>query len=261
MFELEIVPIPAFETNYIWLGVNAAKKIAFVVDPGEAEPVLTYLKTHALQLKTILLTHKHGDHVGGVAALKAAYPGVSIYGHPTEGIASVTHPVEDQQQINFADFAVEFQVLYIPGHTLGHVAYYAAPLLFCGDTLFGGGCGRCFEGTPVEMFNSLKRLAALPNETKVYCAHEYTLANLKFARQVEPLNQKIAERIWHTQALRAQGLPSVPSTLLLEKQTNPFLRCDQPEIMEQVSQYVHQTLQQPLEVFTELRFWKDAWVG
>jgi len=258
---LKIIPIPAFETNYIWLGVDFAKKMAFVVDPGDAEPVLDYLKSHVLQLKAILLTHKHADHVGGVATLKAAYPGVPIYGHPAEKIAGVTHQVDDQQHINLSDFALLFQVLHIPGHTLGHVAYYAAPLLFCGDTLFGGGCGRLFEGTPVEMFHSLNRLAALPNETKVYCAHEYTASNLKFAKQVEPLSQALAARIQQTQVLRAQELPSVPSTLLLEKQTNPFLRCDQPEIMEHVSQYTHKTLQQPLEVFTELRFWKDIWAG
>ena len=257
MVNIAIVAIPAFETNYLWVGVNRLNNTAFVVDPGDAKPVLAYLQKHGLTLTTILLTHKHADHTGGVKQLKALYPEVSIYGHPIESIFEVTHPVQDGQDIALSDFDIQFRVIHVPGHTLGHVVYYAAPLLFCGDTLFGAGCGRLFEGTAEEMFISLGKLSALPEDTLVYCSHEYTLSNLEFAVHVEPGNQQIHDRIVYTQALQVDSIPSVPSTMALEKATNPFLRCAIPEVMTPVRAHSQQTLPAPVEVFRELRLWRN----
>lgn len=254
---INVIPIPAFETNYLWLGVNSARRTAFVVDPGDAKPVVAYLQSHGLTLTAILLTHKHGDHVGGVPALLEAYPGLPVYGHPFENVREVSHPVHEGGRVVLSSVDSTFQVLHVPGHTLGHVVYYAAPLLFCGDTLFGAGCGRLFEGTAEAMFASLQKLAALPDDTLVYCAHEYTASNLEFAAHVEPGNPQVQQRIVATEALQTQAIPSVPSTMALEKATNPFLRCDQPEIIQQVERHAQQRCATPVDVFRQLRLWKN----
>lgn len=226
---LSILSIPAFEDNYLWIIHDGCHAVA--VDPGDAAPVQAALAAHRLTLCAILLTHHHGDHTGGVAAL-LAHGAVPVYGPANDGIALLTQPLHGGQTVEIEQPALCLEVIDVPGHTRGHIAYFAPDQhsLFCGDTLFGGGCGRLFEGTAAQMLASLDRLAALPDDTAVYCAHEYTLANLRFAHEVEPGNGALAERIVHAQDLRARGLPTVPSTIALEKQTNPFLRSRTPAV-------------------------------
>lgn len=231
MEPLHIVPVPAFDSNYLWIIHNDHS--AFVVDPGEAKPVLQYLKKNQLSLSAILITHKHADHIGGTQGLLGYYPHIPVYANPTEKIALASHPVQDGDHITIPTVSADlsFQVMEIPGHTLGHIAYYAPGILFPGDTLFSGGCGRVFEGTYSQMYYSLQKLAALPDETKIYCAHEYTLSNLAFALTVNPHNHELQQYFKRAKELRYEGLPTLPSTLLLEKKINPFLRCRDPEIL------------------------------
>lgn len=252
---MKIIPIPAFNDNYIWVIVNELLSQAVVVDPGEADSVIQFLKTNQLNLIGILLTHKHADHTGGVAALVEAYPGVAVYAHALENIAFTTHAVEQGELISMDEW--EFKVMPIPGHTLGHVAYHSHPILFSGDTLFAAGCGRVFEGTPAQMLHSLNLLAALPDETLIYCGHEYTLANLKFALCVEPQNVAIQARIQSVEKMRQQNHPSLPSTMALEKQTNPFLRCEAPTVIASAEKYAGRTLANTVDVFHALREWKN----
>jgi hydroxyacylglutathione hydrolase len=224
----DIIRIPAFKDNYIWLlrkGMNAV-----VVDPGDARPVLDVLEREGLNLSSILVTHHHKDHQGGVTELLARFP-AAVFGPATESITAITQPLHGGESIRLNSLDVEFQVLAVPGHTLGHIAYYGAGCLFCGDTLFGAGCGRLFEGTPAQMFDSLSRIACLPEETAVYCAHEYTESNLRFALAVEPGNRHLQRRVDEVAVMRAKGLATVPFPLRLEKETNPFLRCDEPEVL------------------------------
>jgi hydroxyacylglutathione hydrolase len=258
---LRVLAIPAFENNYLWLvhdGANAA-----VVDPGAAAPVLAALAEHHLTLTAILLTHHHADHIGGVPELLAVTP-VPVYGPRRDGIAAVTVPLGEGERITVPGLGLALRVLDVPGHTLGHIAYVSetpgAPWLFCGDTLFAGGCGRLFEGTPTQLRDALARLAALPGNTEVYCAHEYTLANLRFARAVEPGNPAIASRIAAESAKRERGLPTIPSTIALEKATNPFLRYREAEIAEQlVAAGRLAPRAEPLAVFAALREWKNSY--
>lgn len=224
-----LTAIPAFKDNYIWL--LQAKNNCAVVDPGDAAPVLAYLKQHHLQLTTILITHHHNDHIGGMLALKKA-TGATLYGPKHDGIDGLDHLLEDHDTITVFDRT--FKIISVPGHTLGHIVYYGDDTLFCGDTLFGGGCGRLFEGTPAQLFDSLNKLKALPDQTKVYCAHEYTLQNLQFAKTVDPNNQAIDNRIQAAIKTRANGQSTVPSTLALEKATNPFLRCKTVEAFARI---------------------------
>ena len=223
----EILPIPAFKDNYIWLLVRDGR--AAVVDPGDAAPVIARLAALRLPLETILVTHHHDDHQGGVEELAARWH-PRVFGPAAESITGCTDPLSGGETITVLGQSVA--VLPVGGHTRGHLAYYVPGAVFCGDTLFGAGCGRLFEGTPGQMSASLDRLAALPDDTKVYCAHEYTEANLRFAIAVEPGNAAIRARVERVAALRTAGLPSVPSTLGEEKATNPFLRCNEPAVIE-----------------------------
>lgn len=218
--------IPAFKDNYIWLLTRGQR--AAVVDPGDATPVLARLEAEGLTLESILITHHHADHQGGVTALVERWQ-PTVYAPAVESITGCNHALSGGELINVLGQAVE--VLAVPGHTSGHLAYLAPGALFCGDTLFGAGCGRLFEGTAAQMSASLDRLAALPGETRVYCAHEYTEMNLRFALAVEPDNPALRRRVAEVTARRSAGLPSVPSTLAEEKATNPFLRCAEPAVV------------------------------
>lgn len=253
----KIVSVPAFKDNYIWVGVNEALGQAFVVDPGDATPVLAFLAMHQLKLAAILLTHKHGDHVDGCPGLLKAYPHTPVYAHEIEAIPFTTHTVAHGDILSLKDWEIAFKVIHIPGHTLGHVAYYGHSILFSGDTLFGAGCGRLFEGTAENMLDSLTQLANLPEETLVYCGHEYTLANLAFALQVEPLNEDSLERITLSKKLRLNNQPTLPSTIKMELKTNPFLRCMKESVISAVEKQVGRALPNQVDVFYELREWKN----
>ncbi len=250
---LQIIPIPAFKDNYIWLLHNDGQ--AVVVDPGDPEPVITTLRDLQLQLSTILITHHHHDHIGGVNTLLSNYPQAQVYAPKKESYDFPHIAVEEPDTVKINQLDIALQVINVPGHTLGHIAYYLhiessePSRLFCGDTLFGAGCGRLFEGTPAQMYHSLQKLAALPPQTEVYCTHEYTLHNLEFARTLEPNNSQLLARQLNTLQLRQHNQPSLPSTLQLELATNPFLRCDSPEIKASIQLHNADSLQ----VFTTIR--------
>ena len=229
---MNLVALPAFSDNYIWMLHDGQQ--AVVVDPGEAAPVMAALDAHHLALAGILVTHHHPDHVGGIAALRPRLQG-PVWGPAREAIPQPFLPLIDGDKVAVLGLAA--QVIDVPGHTAGHIAYVLqpageAPILFCGDTLFSGGCGRLFEGTPAQMWQSLARLAALPGDTRVCCAHEYTESNLRFALAVEPANTELAAYTAHCRSLRAQGLPTLPSQIALECAINPFMRCDQPAVIQ-----------------------------
>lgn len=250
----DVIRIPAFKDNYIWLlrkGVSAA-----VVDPGDARPVLQWLERERLSLTTILVTHHHADHQGGVMNLLAQHP-AEVFAPAAESISGVSRPLQGGETISPAFSGAHFQVIAVPGHTLGHLAYYGAGCLFCGDTLFAGGCGRLFEGTAAQLLASLTRLADLPDDTAVYCAHEYTEANLRFALAVEPGNRRLQSRVNEVAVARAKGLATVPSTIGLEKATNPFLRCAEPEVAAAARRRVPGAVDE-LTVFAVLRDWKNG---
>lgn len=259
MRSLSVLTVPAFDDNYLWLIHDGQDAVA--VDPGDATAILAALEKHHLSLSAILLTHHHADHVGGVPGLLARFK-VPVYGPRSPAIRTVTERVGEGDTITLAHPAVEFRVTEVPGHTLDHLAYYQAQAgwLFCGDTLFAGGCGRLFEGTPAQMSASLSRLAALPEETAVYCAHEYTLANLRFAAMAEPGNVELQERILREQAKRSRGEATVPSTIALENATNPFLRCREPAIVAQLitAGKLAASPVDPVESFRALREWKNV---
>lgn len=246
---LQIIPIPAFKDNYIWLMHNGVQSA--VVDPGDATPVIATLSHLNLTLTSILITHHHHDHIGGVAELLTAFPNATVYAPALEQYAFDHIAISEQNTVHLKDLNIPFAVLNLPGHTLGHIAYYSVQheLLFCGDTLFGAGCGRLFEGTPTQMYHSLQKLAALPPSTKVYCTHEYTLYNIDFALTFEPNNLMLIERHKNTQKLRASNIPSLPSTIELELATNPFLRCNHQEIQLAVEL----TNANEIETFSKLR--------
>lgn len=255
----QIYPIRAFKDNYIWIIHN--QNYAAVVDPGDARPVLRYLEDNNLQLIAILNTHHHNDHVGGNATLLKEFS-MPIYGPENEPIATLTHHIKESDEVQLDKLSLNFSVLNIPGHTSNHIAYYGrvneANVLFCGDTLFVCGCGRIFEGTAPQMYASLQKLANLPDDTLVYSAHEYTLANINFAVTVEPNNVVLKKLELKMQDLRRRDMPTLPSSIAAEKATNPFLRCDQAEIITSVNHRAKKSLSKPMEVFAELREWKNA---
>lgn len=258
MAGLRVLAVPAFEDNYLWLihdGVHAA-----VIDPGDAGPILTALAAQHLSLVAILLTHHHADHVGGVAELLQRHA-VPVYGPRHEAIDGVTVALSEGDTVTVSELDLSFKVLDVPGHTSGHIAYLAASngWLFCGDTLFGGGCGRLFEGSPAQMVQSLDKLAALPAHTAVYCAHEYTLGNLRFAHELEPGNRALQQRILHDQATRANGQPTIPSTIGLERETNPFLRWREATIIGALQQAGKLGVNHGIDAFTALRLWKNTY--
>ncbi|MBE2259371.1 MAG: hydroxyacylglutathione hydrolase [Rhodobacteraceae bacterium] len=251
----DVIRIPAFKDNYIWLLRKGAS--AAVVDPGDARPVIAALERQGLSLTTILVTHHHADHQGGVGDLLERFPAAEVFGPAAESITGVTHRVHGGETIRAAFCDVEWQVIAVPGHTLGHVAYYGAGCLFCGDTLFAGGCGRLFEGSAAQMADSLDRLAALPDDTVVYCAHEYTEANLRFALAVEPGNRCLKSRVNEVAVARAKGWATVPSTIALEKASNPFLRCGEPEVVASAQRRKADAIGD-VAVFAALRDWKNS---
>ena len=254
-----VLHVCAFEDNYIWLihsrSPQHPRHVA-IVDPGDADPVLILLEQQQLIPAAILCTHHHPDHVGGVSDILHHYP-VPVYGPAGENIATLTQPVEDGETVHLADMDLHLEVLATPGHTRGHIVYYGHGQLFCGDTLFSAGCGRLFEGTASQMHASLQRLAALPADTEVYCAHEYTLANLRFALTVEPENADTLAYRSRVLTLRATKTPTLPSTVGWEQRVNPFLRVHTPTVHAAVAAQAQQGLKTDLEVFTALRRWKD----
>lgn len=254
---LNIIPIPAFQDNYIWTLHDGQH--AVVVDPGDAAQVRTCLDTHKLKLAAILCTHHHGDHVGGVCELAQLY-NVPVYGPRNENVPGTSQPVGEGNVVTIAELDIKLEVLDIPGHTRGHVAYLGMGAIFCGDTLFGCACGKLCEGTAEQLHHSLQRLANLPGDTRVYCGHEYTEDNILFALACEPGNAQLKQRQADARALRAAGQPTMPSTIALEKATNPFLRCTETEIIRNVVQQSGLEFSPSGEaaVFTALREWKNA---
>ena len=254
-----IIPIPAFADNYIWLIREGS--LAAVVDPGDAAPVIAYLDGEGLTLAAIVTTHHHGDHVGGNRALLARWP-CPVLGPAGEDIPGRTHALREGDRAEVPALGLAFDVLDVPGHTAGHIAYVGgiggAPTLFCGDTLFAGGCGRLFEGTPAQMWSSLSKLAALDPATRAYCAHEYTLANLRFARAVEPDNAALAARETRDEGKRARGMPTVPSTIADERATNPFLRAGVAAVRAAANSHAGRALDDDVATFAELRSWKNG---
>lgn len=256
---MTLVPLPAFADNYIWMLHDGSH--AIVVDPGDAQPVFDALARHKLQLAAILVTHHHADHTGGVGALHAA-TGARVWGPARERIPEPYTPLV---QGDVADaLGLRFEVIDVPGHTAGHIAYFLpaapsqAPLLFCGDTLFSGGCGRLFEGTPAQMLASLDALAALPGDTRVCCAHEYTLSNLRFAQAVEPANAELTQYNARCENLRAKGQPTLPSQLAIERQVNPFLRSREASVLRAVRAHAELAADAAeADVFAALRQWKN----
>ena len=256
--------IPAFADNYLWLLTGDGSNRAAIVDPGDAVPVIEVLQKNALELHAILITHHHADHIGGVEQLMEYYSELQVYGPEDSRIPMVQHVVREQSCFTLDFLRASFKVIEVPGHTATHIAYYAdnsdhvPPRLFCGDTVFACGCGRLFEGTPVQMHASLSKIMALPPTTEIYCAHEYTLDNIEFAKWVEPDNADLLVREQEAKALRKAGKYTVPSQLAYECLSNPFLRFNQHSVIKAAENYAGQTLNTEAEVFGAVRHWKDT---
>ena len=256
---IQISALPAFTDNYIWLLQDHRSQRCAVVDPGDAAPVQAWLTAHpGWVLSDILITHHHFDHVGGVEQLFNA-TGAKVWGPALENIPARHVALNDNDRITV--LGLEFEVFLVPGHTLGHIAYVhntpSTPFVFSGDTLFAAGCGRLFEGTPEQMHHSLSRLAALPAQTLIYCTHEYTLSNLRFAQAVEPENRDITARVEQVTQWRAEGRISLPSNVALEQRTNPFLRVNETSVKEKADERNGTLNSSPSAIFASLRAWKD----
>jgi len=254
---MKLIPLPAFQDNYLWLLHDNQR--ALVVDPGDAQPVMAWLQREGIQLEAILVTHHHPDHIGGVDALREA-TGAKVWGPARDRIPEPLTRLSEGEALTV--LGLRFTVLDVPGHTAGHIAYFCEsfegrPLLFCGDTLFSAGCGRLFEGTPAQMLASLDKLAALPADTRVCCTHEYTLSNLKFAKAVEPDNAELIEHAAHCETMRAQGLPTLPSSIGQERRINPFLRSREEGVARVARSRGGAAVTDPVSVFAALRQWKN----
>jgi hydroxyacylglutathione hydrolase len=250
---IKITAVPALQDNYIWAIHD--DKHAVVVDPGDAAPVLSFLAAHHLRLNAILCTHRHNDHIGGIAKLREVY-NVPVYGRRHPNNPHITNELREGDSLELEGLGVRFDIIEIPGHVEDHIAFIAPGIVFCGDVLFGAGCGRNFEGTKAQLHHSLQRLAQLPDTTRIYCAHEYTAANLRFALACDPDNPAVKQRIATTQQLRAANQITLPTTIALEKATNPFLRCTEPEIIRTLQQRGLADTSE-LAVFTAMRDWKN----
>ncbi len=258
---MHITPIPAFSDNYLWLIHSPNTTKAAIVDPGDAQPVIDTLQTMDLELGAILITHKHSDHIGGIARLLAEYPGIPVYGPANEPIPALTVRLSEGDLVNLNWLGIDLQVFDTQGHTEGHIAYFNdqqdTPVLFCGDTMFSVGCGRVFSGSFDQLHDSLLRLAALPANTQIYCAHEYTLDNIGFAEWVEPENTDIAAYKKECLDILDSGGKTVPFQLAKQLQINPFLRVKHPSVINAANQHAQHTLANSRAVFRELRNWKD----
>ncbi len=255
---IHIKPIPAFDDNYIWCISNDDSDLALIVDPGTAEPVLKHLNQQQLSLAGILITHRHLDHIGGIEQCLEHYP-APVYGPDSHAIKPVvTQPLAASDCIEFEQIDLSLRVMLIPGHTSEHIAFYNSAFALVGDTVFVAGCGRIFDGTATELYDSIEKITKLPEQTKLYCAHEYTLANLKFAAIIEPDNPDIAELIRASEAKRQLNQPTVPTTVALEKRCNPFFRCHEQTVQHAVQQQFGTNASEPAEIFRLLRQWKDC---
>ena len=265
MPKLAVTTVPAFDDNYLWLvHAPADPRQVLVVDPGDAAAVEAALRAQGLVLAGILVTHHHGDHVGGVQALVAG-AALPVFGPGNEDIEGITHPVQGGARVELPALGLSFAVLDVPGHTRGHIAYAGHGAVFCGDTLFSGGCGRLFEGTPAQMYASLGALAALPPETQVYCAHEYTASNLRFALAVEPDNAALVAYTAEVAALRAAGQATVPTTVARERAINPFLRTTEPAVRAAAAGFAVEAglnaANDDIATLAALREWKNRFRG
>lgn len=249
---MNLISIPAFQDNYIWVLVDDDRRCV-IVDPGESEPVLTAIAENGWQPEAILLTHHHNDHVGGVPALRAKFPHLVVYGPAETQDKGTTHVVKEGENVLILGW--DFSVFATPGHTSGHICFYSKPYLFCGDTLFSGGCGRLFEGTPAQMYQSLQKIAALPDDTLICCAHEYTLGNMKFAASILPDDRAIQDYYQKVKELRAKNQKTLPVILKNEREINVFLRTDDIDLINKINQETN--LQQPEQRFAWLRSKKD----
>lgn len=257
MSSYDVVPLRAFNDNYIWTLRDASH--AIVVDPGDAQPVLHYLAAEKLELAAIITTHHHKDHIGGVKELIERFAGrdIPVYGPHDPRVPEATQRLREGESITLPHFGITLTVLEVPGHTSSHIAYHGDGMLFCGDTLFAAGCGRLFEGTPAQMHDSLSKFMRLPDATRAYCAHEYTLANIRFARAAEPANNALVEWDARARAQREVDLPTVPSTIGLERATNPFVRCSEADIIASASRRAGKPLTDPVSVLAAIRDWKN----